>query len=336
MKKRTLALFTALIMAGSLTACSGGKPAAAPLPEAAGAAEAYPSKTVEVIVPFGAGGGADVATRLLCSYLEKELGQTFIINNVSGGGGSIGLTQLANANPDGYTIAYFSSTDSNGDLLYEGVGYNKDSFTPICQFAADPHILIASQKSGITDIRSLLEAGTDGSALWGIGGAWTHWDFLKMEFEKATGTSYKRLVFDGGATAVNNVAGGDCAVATPFISEALAQIEAGNVVPIAVTSTERSPMAPGVPTLSESGIDSLESFESVMWRGFVAPAGTPDEIAEALADAVGRVCENEEFLQKAQEAGVSISFKGAGEFKIYYEENHRNVREMIESADFEK
>lgn len=157
-----------------------------------------------------------------------------------------------------------------------------------------------------------------------------------MEFESATNTAYKRLVFDGGATAVNNVAGGDCAVATPFISEALAQIDSGNVVPIAVTSAERNPMAPDVPTLSESGISSLEGFESVMWRGFVAPAGTPDDVAKTLADAVGKVCENEEFLQKAEEAGVSISFKGAEEFKTYYEENHANVRAMIENADFEK
>ncbi|MCC8025963.1 MAG: tripartite tricarboxylate transporter substrate binding protein [Clostridium sp.] len=345
MKKRSTAILTAIIMAGALTACSSGSTGSAPQAPAANqdtsasgntGADAYPSKTVEVIVPFGAGGGADVATRLLCSYLEQELGQTFVINNVSGGGGSIGLTQLTNASPDGYTIAYFSSTDSNGDLLYEGVSYNKDSFAPICQFAADPHIIIASQKSGITDIQSLIDAGAGKSTLWGIGGAWTHWDFLKMEFEHATDTSYKRLVFDGGATAVNNVAGGDCAVATPFISEALAQIDSGNVIPIAVTSAERNSMAPDVPTLAEAGIEALDGFESVMWRGFVAPAGTPDDVAKALSDAVGKVCQNEEFLQRAAEAGVSISFMGTDEFKPYYEENHTNVRTMIENADFEK
>lgn len=345
MKKRNVVILAALVMAGALTACNsnaGVVQADAPQPSKTAAAQGqdtggdYPSKTIEVIVPFGAGGGADVATRLLCSYLEQETGQTFVINNVTGGGGSIGLTQLTGAAPDGYTIAYFASTDSNGDLLYEGVGYDKDSFAPVCQFAADPHIIIASKKSGITDIQGLMGAGADGNTLWGIGGAWTHWDFLKMEFEKATNTSYKRLVFDGGATAVNNVASGDCAVATPFISEALAQIDSGNVVPIAVTSAERNPMAPDVPTLAESGIESLNGFESVMWRGFAAPAGTPDEITSILAEAVGKVCQNEEFLKKAEEAGISIDFKGADEFKAYYEENHENVRSMIQSADFEK
>ncbi|RGY97255.1 tripartite tricarboxylate transporter substrate binding protein [Clostridium sp. AM58-1XD] len=272
----------------------------------------------------------------MCSYLEQELGQTFVINNVTGGGGSIGLTQLTKANPDGYTIAYFASTDSNGNLLFDGVSYDKDSFAPIAEFAADPHMIVASKKSGITDIQGLVDAGSDGNTLWGIGGAWTHWDFLKMEFEKATSTKYKRLVFDGGATAVNNVASGDCAVATPFVSEALAQVDAGNIIPIAVTSSERNPMAPDVPTLAESGIPELEGFESVMWRAFVAPAGTPDEVTKVLADAIGKVCENEEFLKKAEEAGITIEYKGLDEFKAYYEENHENVKAMIESADFEK
>ncbi|MEY8338763.1 tripartite tricarboxylate transporter substrate binding protein [Lachnospiraceae bacterium 62-35] len=354
MKKRSAALLAALVMAGSLAGCGalsvGGSdsgttateaPAAGGESQAAGSEAAqpsgggYPSKTIEVIVPFGAGGGADVATRLIASYMEKELGQTLVINNVTGGGGSIGLTQLTNANPDGYTIAYFASTNSNDDSLFEGITYNKDSFAPIAQFTADPHMIIASKKSGITDVQGLVDAGADGSVLWGIGGAWTNWDFLKMSFEKATGAKYKRLVFDGGATAVNNVASGDCAVATPFVSEALAQVEAGNIIPIAVTSSERNPMAPDVPTLGESGVAGLDGFESIMWRAFVAPAGTPDDVIKTLSDAIGKVCANEEFIQKATEAGLTIEYRGGDDFKSYYEENHVKIKEMIDNADFE-
>ena len=354
MKKKSVALMMAFAVAvGAMTGCSAlsvggssvGGDTTATQAETTGSETttatatsdgSYPNKTIEVIVPFGAGGGADVATRLICAYLEQELGQTFVINNVTGGGGTIGLTQLTKANPDGYTIAYFASTNSNDDSLFDGVTYNKDSFTPIAQFSADPHMIVASNKSGITDVQSFVDAGKDGSTLWGIGGAWTHWDFLKMEFEKATGTKYKRLVFDGGATAVNNVASGDCAVATPFVSEALAQVEAGNIVPIAVTSAERNPMAPDVPTLAESGVEGLDGFESVMWRGFVAPAGTPDDVINTLSDAIEKVCENEEFIQKATDAGLTIEYMGGETFKDYYEENHNNVKEMINNADFDK
>ena len=162
-----------------------------------------------------------------------------------------------------------------------------------------------------------------------------NWDFLKMSFEEATGAKYKRLVFDGGATAVNNVASGDCAVATPFVSEALAQVEAGNIVPIAVTSAERNPMAPDVPTLAESGVEGLDGFESVMWRSFAAPAGTPEDVVKTQSDAVGKVCQNEEFIKKATEAGLTIEYMGGDEFKTYYEENHVKVKEMIDNANFE-
>ena len=339
-----LVLAAASFMTGCGALTIGGKPVGGQASEQASVTETtavqnrtdYPNKTVEVIVPFAAGGGADIATRLICSYLEQDLGQTFVISNVSGGGGSIGLTSLVGSEPDGYTIAYFASTDSNGNILFDGVTYDKDSFAPVAQFAADPHIIVTSNKSGIEDVQGLIDAGADGTTLWGIGGAWTHWDFLKMELEKAANVTYKRLVFDGGVTAINNVASGDCAIATPFVSEALAQIESGNIRGIAVTSLERNPMAPDVPTLAESGIPELEGFESVMWRGFVAPAGTPDDVIGTLSDAIGRVCQNEEFIEKAKEAGVTVDFMGIDEFKTYYEENHESVREMIENADFEK
>ena len=94
-------------------------------------------------------------------------------------------------------------------------------------------------------------------------------------------------------------------------------------------------MAPDVPTLAESGIPELEGFESVMWRGFVAPAGTPEAELRALSDAIGRVCENEEFIQRAEEAGVTVEFMGYDDFKQYYEDNHESVKSMIENANFE-
>ena len=346
MKKKSVALLLTLAMTvGLFSGCgalsvggssTGGSDSSSSSEGGDGSgATDYPTGTVEVIVPYAAGGGADIATRLVCSYLEQELGQTFVINNVSGGGGTIGLTNLVNANPDGYTIAYFSSTDSNGDALFDGVTYTKDDFAPIAQFSADPHVIVASNNSGITDVESLIAAGQDGSTTWGIGGAWSHWDFLKMEVEEATGTNFMRVAFDGGVTAINNVASGDCDVATPFISEATAQIDAGNVQPIAVTSAERHPLLPDVPTLAESGIEGLENFNSVMWRGFVAPAGTPEEVLQVLSDAIGKVCENEEFIAAAEEAGVTVDFMGIDEFAGYYEENHNSIREMIDNADFE-
>lgn len=338
--KKVLTLLLVLVMVLSLAGCSSSGQSSDDSSASSDASSNdasssvddsfYAGKTVTVIVPWAAGGGADTATRLVCAYVEEILDCTIVINNVTGGGGSIGLTQLTTSDPDGLTYAYFANTDSNGDVMLEGITYTADSFAPVCVFAEDPHVVIASTKSGITDLESLIDAGADGSTTWAIGGAWTHWDFLKLEFEEATSTSYRRVVYDGGATAVTDVASGDCDLATPFISEAIAQIDAGNVVPIAVTSAERDPAVPDIPSLAELG---LEGFASTMWRGFVAPAGTSEDVMRAFADAVAEACESEELLERAQEAGVTISFIGYDDFQTYYQENHESVRAYVESAD---
>ncbi len=346
MKRKSLALLLAAVLALGMTGCGSDKTSApqasseqAPAEndaagEEAGSADTaasgdgfYAGKTVEMIVPWGAGGGADTACRLVCSYMEKELGCTIVINNVTGGGGSIGLAQLTDADADGLTYAYFANTDSNGDIMLEGVPYTVDDFAPVCKFAADPHIILASNASGIKDLDGMIAAG-DGNTLWGIGGAWTHWDFLKLEFEEATGTSYKRLVYDGGAAVITDIMNGDCTVGTPFVSEALSAIDAGEAVPIAITSAERNEACPDIPTVAELGYDG---FESTMWRGFVAPVGTPEDAMREFAEAVGTVCENEEFQQAAVQAGITVDYTDYDSFQTFYKENHESVKEYYES-----
>ena len=339
--KKYLAALLALAMTLSLAACGGGggdasKSAPAKSPASSGGQTAAPAnpdgfyagKTVEMIVPWGAGGGADVACRLVCKEVENVLGCTIVINNITGGGGSIGLAELTNKDPDGLAFAYFANTDSNGDIMLEGVPYSKDSFAPVCRFASDPHIIIASKSSGITDMDSMIAAGAEGKTLWGIGGAWTHWDFLKLEFEQATNTSYKRLVYDGGAAVITDLMNGDCTVGTPFISEALPAIEADEVVPIAITSAERNDSCPDIPTVAELG---YAGFDSTMWRGFVAPAGTPEDVLKEFAGAVDQACQTESLQAAAVDAGVTISFMGYDEFQTFYEENHESVKALYEA-----
>lgn len=337
-RKKSVALLLAATMAVGLAGCSGSSSGSASGSTSGSASQAqstgnnaggfYEGQTVEMIVPWAAGGGADVACRLICSYVERELDCTIVINNVTGGGGSIGLAQLTNANPDGLTYSYFANTDSNGDIMLEGVPYTKDDFAPVCKFASDPHVILASNASGITNLDELIAAGQDGKTMWGIGGAWTHWDFLKLEFEEATGTSYKRLVYDGGATVLNDLMSGDCDVGTPFLSEALPAVEAGEAVAIAITSAERNEACPDIPTVAELG---YEGFESTMWRGFVAPVGTDEAAMREFASAVEAVCQDQEFLDAAVKSGMTIDFTGYDDFQTFYEENHESVREYYEA-----
>lgn len=292
------------------------------------AGDFYAGKTVEIIVPWGAGGGADTACRLVCQYVEKELGCTCVINNVTGGGGSIGLNQMLAAEADGLTLAYVANTDTNGNIMLDGVTYGLKDFAPVARFAADPHVLVASNSSGIKDLKGLIAAGADGKTLWGIGGAWTHWDFLKIEFEKATNAKYKRLVYDGGAAVMTDIMNGDCTVATPFVSEALPAIDAGEAVGIAITSATRNSQLPNIPTVAELG---YEGFESTMWRGFAAKAGSPENALREFADAVGRACANKDFIAAATKAGVTVDYMGFDDFQKFFITNHETVKSAYEA-----
>lgn len=297
-------------------------------------AAAYPTKTIQMVVPYGAGGGADISTRLLTKYMEAELGQKFIVQNVSGGSGTIGFTQLANAKPDGYTLGYFSSTQTNDALLFEGIKYDDTSFTPIAMYASDPHIIVASKASGITTIKQLIDAAKNNpnSITFGLGGAWTSHDFLRMSLEDAAGVQFKRMVFQGGAAAVTAVAGNNCDIAVPFVSEALAQIEAGNVVPIAISSAERYDGTPSIPTVKESGYD----FTHTMWRAIVGPAGLSADVVKAIDGTLAKVMSNPDFVKEAKAAGIFVNYMGSADFAKFYEENHALYKKLIQNAQLKK
>ncbi|MDT4762991.1 tripartite tricarboxylate transporter substrate binding protein [Sphaerochaeta sp. PS] len=324
--KKIVSLALAFLMVSSLVFASGA--------EEQKPVSSYPNKTIQMIVPYGAGGGADISVRLLTKYLEQELGQKFIVQNVSGGSGTIGFTQLANAKADGYTLGYFSSTQTNDALLFEGIKYDNTSFTPISLFSNDPHIVVVSKASGITNMKQLIEAAKKNPAgmTFGLGGAWTSHDFLRMSLEEKAGVTFKRMVFQSGAAAITAVAGGNCTVAVPFVSEALAQIEAGNVVPIAISSATRFELTPSIPTIKESGYD----FEHTMWRALVGPAGLSADVVATIDVAMAKVLSNPQYLAEALNAGTFAEYMNNADFSKYYEENHKFYQKLIMDSNLSK
>ena len=325
-------IFTAVLagaMALSLAACGSNAPEQGGDTPAKADGE-FPSKVIQIIVPFGAGGGADISVRTLAKYAEEALGQKIVIQNVTGGSGTVGLTKMVGAKPDGYTLGYFACTNSNDNLLFEGIQYGVDSFVPVVEYSADPHIIVASKKSGITDMESLLAAAKESpeSVSLALGGAWTSHDFLRISLEQQEEIKFKRMVYQGGAEAITAVASGDVDLAVPFVSEAIPQIEAGNVVPIAITSGERFDVVSDIPTIKEQGID----YEHTMWRGLAAPAGTPQEIVDKLAAAFETAWNNEQYQEEAKAAGTMTEFRKGEDFKNFYLENHESYKAMIEAG----
>lgn len=338
--KKLIALMLAAIMVFGLAACSqapAAAPAAAPAEaapaEAAAEAPAeepaeidFPTRTIEFIVPFGAGGGTDVLYRLIQKYAEPIAGVSIVVNNIVGSGGLIGRQALADADPDGYTIGYNDHSNSNDNLLYDGVTLSGADYEPLIRIATDSLVILASNKSGITNMAELIEAAkAEGGINCATAGAWSAQDFLRLGLQDEFGITLNHLPFESGTAGVNAAAAGDTDIAFCFASEAIAQIDAGNVVPVAVTGTSRNAAVPDIPTIIESGFD----YSYLQWRSMVLPAGTPNDVCEKLSDIFGQVYENPDFLAELSAAGFEAAYMPHSEFHDFYYQAQAEYQEII-------
>ncbi|MCM3762983.1 tripartite tricarboxylate transporter substrate binding protein [Alkalihalobacillus oceani] len=339
MKKSLLLLCFLLLFGISLAACggeqqaSGGEEAEGNNEGEAGQPLDYPTKPVEIIVPYDAGGGQDIAARTFAKHLEEELGQRVIVSNVSGGGGVMGHTQIANAEPDGYTLGIIHTFTSVDQFTLAEIPYTEKDFKPVAMIAADPLVLVAKKDIGVDNFEDFIEyvKGKPGEVTIGMGGPWNGHDFFRHKLETETGVEFERMLFQGGAPALTAVAGGNADSATPFVAEALAQIEADTVVPLAVSSDERSPLLPDIPTVKEFGYEVTQ----YMWRGFAVPANTPQEIVDYLDEAFTNTFNNPQYQEDAEKAGISLSFKNHEEFTTYAEEEFEAYKSVVEELGIE-
>ena len=288
-----------------LTACGSNEaaPASSAAPAATQAAQsaeteaaaetAYPEKNVSFIIPYSAGGGTDSLMRLLTSAMETDLGQTFVVSNKEGGLGQVGLTELAAAKNDGYTIGALSNLDHVLVLLTgENVAYDYDSFECIGAINTTVNVLMASEESGFKSLDDLVAYAKEnpGSVTVSISGM-THIAEVAL-FEKAAGIDLTTVMQNGGGDSLNAVLGGhvDCAV---LDKKFVAQVEGQNVTTLASFGSERLDVISEIPTMSELGYDvSTETY-----RVIVAPKGTPEDVLEVLEASIKRVSEDPAFQE---------------------------------------
>jgi tripartite-type tricarboxylate transporter receptor subunit TctC len=260
--------------------------AALPLLVQHAAAQAYPSHPVTMIVPASAGGPTDAIARVLSERMTANLGGTVLVDNVAGAGGSIGVGKVARSAPDGYTlgIGQWSHYVLNGatyalqyDLLAD--------FAPIAMIVTGPLLLVSRKDLPANDLKGLiawLKANPD-KATAGTGGVGSPPHISGVFFQKMTGTQFQFVPYRGTAPAMRDLLAGQIDIMIDQASNVLPQLRAGTIKAFAVTSKERLPSAPDVPTVDEAGLPGL--YVSV-WHGLWAPKGTPAEIIAKLNGAV--------------------------------------------------
>lgn len=240
----------------------------------------YPEKPIEVIVGFSAGGGTDVMARNVAPYLEKYLGEdaSIVIKNVPGASGQIGITQVAHAKPDGYTLGTYNLPGMMARTLDREADYSADSFTFLGNIVSDPNVFVTAKKTGITTLQQFIAAAQQdpGAITVGMSSLGGDDHLALTKFQDITNTEYTIVPFNGSSAARIAILGGHVSAGVLNISEVAAFDGQLNV--IAVAQQSRSQFAPEVPTFIEQGVD----FTNAAMRGFVAPANLPEEVKEKL------------------------------------------------------
>jgi tripartite-type tricarboxylate transporter receptor subunit TctC len=260
----------------------------------AGSAEAqtYPSRPITIIAPFPPGGPSDAVARILAGPLEAALGQPIVIENVAGAGGTIGVTRVARAEPDGYTLLIGQwSTQVVNPVTYNMSVDVVNDFAPIALLANTPQIIIARKDFPAGDVRELiawLKANPDKAQAATVGAAGGA-QVAGMYFQQITGTRFGFVPYRGGAPAMQDLMAGRVDIMFDQAANAITQVRAGTIKAYAVMSEKRWHLAPDIPTIDESGVQGLHVS---YWHALFAPKATPpDIIAKVNAAVVGALAD---------------------------------------------
>jgi tripartite-type tricarboxylate transporter receptor subunit TctC len=266
-------------------------------------AQTYPSRAVRVIVTTGPGGQGDTTARLVAAKLTENIGQSFYVENMPGGGGNIAMTATARAAPDGYTILAATSNIVTNISLYPKISYDpyKD-FDPISLMCTSPHVLVVHPSIAATSVNELvaLAKADPGKLSYASAGRGTPAHLAGELFKLALGVDITHVPFNGGGPATASTLGGHVPLAVSSVPTAITYVRGGNLRALAVFSSKRSSALPDVPTMMEATGHDLPAD---IVNGFIVPAGTPKPVIELLHRETVKVISNSDMQAKLATMG---------------------------------
>jgi tripartite-type tricarboxylate transporter receptor subunit TctC len=265
----------------------------------------YPSRPVTMVVAFAAGGSTDLIARVLGQRMGAILGQTVIIENKGGADGAIGSASVARATPDGYTIILSTtSTHVINPLLVKNITYNPSTdFQPVALVAQSPNILVSSQKFGAKSVADVIARAKAAPGTLNVAtGATMHLLNAAM-FKNMAGLSWVDVPYKGSGPALNDLISGQVDLMFDQLPSSLAQVQGGRLKAVAVTSRQRTSVAPDIPTMAESG---LPAFEATSWWGVFAPPKTPPEIVAKLNAVIHQALTDPKLLETFVGMGLEV------------------------------
>lgn len=294
----------------------------------------FPDKPIRVIVTFPPGGSADAVVRMLVPRLNDRLGQQVVVDNRPGAGGNVGLALAAKAAPDGYTLGVGAAGALSANVsLYPQMPFDplKD-FKPVTMLAAIPFVIVGNPSLGAKTLRDLmaLAKAQPGKLSVAHGGNGTAMHLSSQLFAQMADIKLTEVPYRGSGPAALDVLAGQVPLAVVDLPSALQHIRAGKLLAYAVTSPQRLPQLPDVPTVSESG---LQGYDSTGWFGVVAPAGTPAAIVSRLHAEISAALQDDTIKANMRAQGVEPAPTSPEAFEAYIRSETVKWAKVIKAAN---
>lgn len=298
----------------------------------AAADDRYPVRSVEIIVPFAAGGGTDLIARLLCDGLTQRLGQPFVAVNRPGANTNIGTQAAIRSKPDGYTLLMASLGLAANPALYRNLPFDPaNDLAPVSLIANVPTVLVVNPSLPVETLNDFiayarLRPGELNYASYGVGSS----PHLAAElFQSQTGTRFTHVPYGGGGPAALGVVTGSVQMLFASMVPVLGMVRGGSLKAIAIASDRRLPLLPDVPTFRERGID----YETGTWFGLLAPARTPEPIIAALSTATADVLREPGVGGRLAEQGAEVVATSPAAFAAFLKDENARLSTVIRHAN---
>jgi len=326
--KRRLALALLALSAIFLIA----DPAAAQTP--------WPVRPVKIVVPFAPGGTTDILARAMAPELQKAFGQPFVVENRAGAGGNIGADLVAKAAPDGHTLLMGTvGTHGINKALYSRLAFDpQKDFAPITLVAGVPNVMVVNadkaKAAGIASVADFVRAAkaSPGKFNMASSGNGTSIHMAGELFKTLSGTYMIHFPFSGSGPALMSLAAGDMDVMFDNLPSSMQLIKAGKLKALAVTSAQRSPALPDVPTVEEAGGPALKGFEASSWFGLLAPAGTPPDIVQRIQQEAAKALKTPAIQDKLLAQGAMPGGNTPEQFAAFIQAEHVKWARVVKAS----
>jgi tripartite-type tricarboxylate transporter receptor subunit TctC len=268
------------------------------------AAQNYPSRPLRLIVGFAPGGGVDINARLLAPKLSEYLGQQVVVENVPGAGTNIANERVAKSAPDGYTLLINTAAVAINMSLYRNLPFDTlRDFAPVSVFSESPNVLVVNAKLAAQNVKELIAMARSapGKLNYSSAGVGTTQHLAAELFKLRTGTFIVHIPYKGTAPSMTALIAGEVDLSFANIPSIQGHLKSGRLRALAATAARRDPQLPEVPTMKEAGVKGVEV---VVWYGVLAPAATPREIVQKLADGIARTTRDPEIRKRMLEQGA--------------------------------